>query len=107
MTASRLLWPGTSTFVDPPPSACRRKGPRRASRRGSQPGHPVVAALLLPVGVLLASQDPAALHFHHVDGREAEGEFSKPGSVKLAEVERYPERFELLCANCHIELHYG
>jgi len=44
----------------------------------------------------------AALHFHHVNGRLPE---SKRGSVRIQEVRAHPERFALLCANCHIELH--
>jgi predicted HNH restriction endonuclease len=44
----------------------------------------------------------AALHFHHRDGRP-EGERGR--RVRLQEVQAYPERFTLLCANCHIELH--
>lgn len=42
-----------------------------------------------------------ALQFHHVDGvRE-----SKSGRVDAREVRAYPERFRLLCANCHFEAH--
>lgn len=45
----------------------------------------------------------AALHFHHINGRE--GEFKKRGSVNLRELKKHPERFELVCANCHTEIH--
>jgi len=48
------------------------------------------------------SRCQAALHFHHINGRE-DGTIS--GKVDLAEVRDHPERFELLCANCHIETH--
>lgn len=41
-----------------------------------------------------------ALHFHHVDGRNGPG-----GKVDLREVDEFPERFQLVCANCHIEIH--
>lgn len=46
----------------------------------------------------------AALHFHHRDGR-TEDEMGK--RVRLKEVREHPERFQLLCANCHIEIHQG
>jgi hypothetical protein len=42
-----------------------------------------------------------ALDFHHIDGREG-----KSGSTNIQEVVEHPERFELVCANCHRELHY-
>ena len=49
----------------------------------------------------------AALHFHHVDGRtDAEFQTTK-GSANLREIISHPERFQLLCANCHIEHHLG
>lgn len=41
-----------------------------------------------------------ALQFHHTNGREGKG-----GRVDIREVEEFPERFEMLCANCHIEEH--
>lgn len=41
-----------------------------------------------------------ALHFHHVVARQG-----KSGKVDLQEVASHPERFALLCANCHIEEH--
>lgn len=47
----------------------------------------------------------AALHFHHVDSSE-KGEWgSKKGSAEITEVAKHPERFELVCANCHFEIH--
>ncbi len=46
----------------------------------------------------------AALHFHHVDGSE-KYKWSSKGSASIAEVRAHPERFALLCANCHIEEH--
>jgi hypothetical protein len=47
-----------------------------------------------------------ALCFHHRYGRKV-GE--KSGGVKISEVRKHPERFVLLCANCHTEEHcnYG
>jgi len=48
----------------------------------------------------------AALHFHHKHGRQGMWKklFKKKGSVQLRELKAHPERFVLLCANCHIEL---
>jgi hypothetical protein len=42
-----------------------------------------------------------ALHFHHRNGREGK----TSGKVDLQEVADFPERFQLLCANCHIWTH--
>lgn len=47
-----------------------------------------------------------ALHFHHVDSTEKRS-WRKDGKVSIAEVRTHPERFELLCANCHAEEHLG
>jgi DNA-directed RNA polymerase subunit M/transcription elongation factor TFIIS len=44
-----------------------------------------------------------ALHFHHIDSSE-KAEWGK-GKASLDEVEAHPERFVLLCANCHAEAH--
>jgi hypothetical protein len=49
-----------------------------------------------------------ALQFHHVDSSEKDiwsTNESKRGRVSHAEVEAHPERFLLLCANCHFEEH--
>lgn len=46
----------------------------------------------------------AALHFHHNDSSEKKT-YSKKGSSNLKELRLHPERFELLCANCHFEEH--
>lgn len=46
----------------------------------------------------------AALHFHHIDNSE-KYEWSNKGNASLREIKAHPERFQLLCANCHIELH--
>lgn len=46
----------------------------------------------------------SALHFHHTDSSE-KYEWSKKGGASIREIKAHPERFELLCANCHIELH--
>jgi hypothetical protein len=40
-----------------------------------------------------------ALQFHHIDSTE------KRDWTTLAEVRAHPERFQLLCANCHFETH--
>jgi hypothetical protein len=47
---------------------------------------------------------PQALQFHHVDDSEKRA-WSKTGHASKAEVAAHPERFHLLCANCHFELH--
>ena len=39
------------------------------------------------------------LHFHHVVKR-----VTRPGSVRIKELKEHPERFELICANCHWEI---
>lgn len=46
------------------------------------------------------SQSLRALHFHHINGRP---ETSTEHILK--EVAEYPERFQLLCSNCHLEEH--
>jgi hypothetical protein len=46
----------------------------------------------------------AALHFHHKDKSE-KYEWRKGGGTSIKEVQAHPERFDLLCANCHIEEH--
>ncbi len=43
-----------------------------------------------------------ALQFHHTQGRNHE---ERSGSARLGELKRHPERFELVCANCHFEIH--
>lgn len=45
-----------------------------------------------------------ALHFHHKDASEKD-EWSDTGRASVAEVQAHPERFALLCANCHAEAH--
>lgn len=51
------------------------------------------------------SKSISALHFHHIDSSQKKEMFSaRYGS--LIEVEKHPERFLLLCANCHAEEHY-
>jgi hypothetical protein len=44
------------------------------------------------------------LHFHHIDSSQ-KYEFGKKGSASLKELRLHPERFTLLCACCHIEVH--
>lgn len=46
-----------------------------------------------------------ALHFHHLDPAEKYVWSKGKHRVSLREVELHPERFELICANCHAELH--
>lgn len=47
------------------------------------------------------------LHFHHKDSSEKYLYNRKgDGRASLKEVEEHPERFALLCANCHIEVHH-
>lgn len=47
-----------------------------------------------------------ALHFHHKDRSEKYmWNARNKGGASLREIKRHPERFTLLCANCHIELH--
>ena len=48
----------------------------------------------------------AALHFHHIDPSEKK-EWLHSYYRSLLEVEAHPERFLLLCANCHAETHYS
>jgi hypothetical protein len=46
-----------------------------------------------------------ALHFHHLDGSEKKDWSGKRGNASPAEIRAHPERFILLCANCHAEEH--
>lgn len=46
-----------------------------------------------------------ALHFHHTDASEKKDWSNGRGGVSLQEVQAHPERFEMLCANCHVERH--
>lgn len=46
-----------------------------------------------------------ALQFHHIDSSEKQQWSVQKGKASLAEVQTYPTRFELLCANCHFEEH--
>lgn len=45
-----------------------------------------------------------ALHFHHTDASE-KYDWSERGNAAQTEIEAHPERFILLCANCHAEEH--
>lgn len=50
------------------------------------------------------SQHVGALVFHHVDASEKsewQNGWRRNGKVSLGEIEAHPERFQLLCANCH------
>ena len=46
-----------------------------------------------------------ALQFHHIDPSTKAEWSGTTGKVSPAEVAAHPERFELLCANCHFERH--
>lgn len=46
-----------------------------------------------------------ALHFHHLDPATKKDWSNGRGHVSLAEVRTHPERFVLVCANCHAEEH--
>lgn len=50
-----------------------------------------------------------ALHFHHLDSSEKYsekwGQQAQLGRATILEIETHPERFMLICANCHAELH--
>ena len=46
----------------------------------------------------------AALHFHHVIP-DHKYEYSKKGHLSIREIKEHPERFMLVCANCHYEIH--
>lgn len=46
-----------------------------------------------------------ALQFHHSDSSEKKLWSKDQGGANPREVEAHPERFMLLCANCHFEIH--
>lgn len=46
-----------------------------------------------------------ALQFHHADSSEKDVWNDGRGNASLEEVKAHPERFLLLCANCHFEEH--
>lgn len=46
-----------------------------------------------------------ALQFHHEDASEKKLWSGKHGRASVAEISAHPDRFRLLCANCHIEEH--
>jgi len=47
-----------------------------------------------------------ALHFHHLDSSEKyDWNVEGQGGASIREIKHHPERFKLLCANCHIETH--
>jgi hypothetical protein len=48
-----------------------------------------------------------ALQFHHLDSSEKESWSNGAGRASLDEIEAHPERFRLLCANCHFETHHA
>lgn len=50
------------------------------------------------------NRSPRALHFHHNDASE-KYEWGANGKAALREISAHPERFILLCANCHAEEH--
>ena len=47
-----------------------------------------------------------ALHFHHLDdSAKYDWNVKGKGGSSIREIQAHPERFQLLCANCHIEIH--
>lgn len=46
-----------------------------------------------------------ALHFHHIDSTHKKDFSGTRGGANPQEVQQNPDRFLLLCANCHIEEH--
>jgi predicted HNH restriction endonuclease len=46
----------------------------------------------------------AALEFHHLDSSQKDGRI---GHATIREIKHHPERFMLVCANCHREIHHG
>lgn len=50
----------------------------------------------------------SALHFHHIDWDENGSKTRKKHNRSgIAEARDFPERFLLVCANCHFEIHDG
>lgn len=48
----------------------------------------------------------SALHFHHLDSTEKDlWNVKGKGGSSLREIRNHPRRFQLVCANCHIEIH--
>lgn len=49
----------------------------------------------------------AALHFHHKDASEKyDWNVKGKTGASIREVEAHPERFELVCVRCHVEIHF-
>jgi len=48
----------------------------------------------------------AALDFHHINGKKKEFRISRMGSTKWEKVLEELKKCQLLCSNCHRELHY-
>lgn len=46
-----------------------------------------------------------ALQFHHQDSTEKKDWSRHSGRASVAEIQKHPDRFVLLCANCHFEEH--
>lgn len=46
-----------------------------------------------------------ALHFHHTDPTDKYNWPMSRGNAPIGEIEQHPERFIVLCANCHAEVH--
>lgn len=49
----------------------------------------------------------SALHFHHINPSEKEFSISKCNKKNEESVRKEANKCILLCANCHIELHYN
>lgn len=47
-----------------------------------------------------------ALQFHHIDSSEKRA-YKSRGRASSVEIAEHPERFTLLCANCHFEEHHA
>lgn len=46
-----------------------------------------------------------ALHFHHIEAADKYNWAIGGGRASVNEIEQHPERFMMVCANCHAELH--
>lgn len=53
------------------------------------------------------SKCKAALHFHHKDASEKyDWNVKGKGGASIREVKAHPERFQLVCVRCHVEIHF-
>ena len=56
--------------------------------------------------VFCGEQRPEVLHFHHTEPKEKIFTLSRPRSRSLEEIKMEIVKCDLLCANCHVSLHY-